>query len=101
MHYTAQFGDIETIQLLLERDANPNAVNEHGFTPLITATCKKQVEIVKYLLSLDRVDITAKTSSNFDFLLPMLKWDDGYILRVFDEFPRVRSLLAKLEYFPS
>jgi ankyrin repeat protein len=43
-------GDAATVQLLLERGADPNAVGEFGFTPLHAAASTGDLEIIELLV---------------------------------------------------
>jgi uncharacterized protein len=46
----AMGGELEKVQILLERGAKPNAVGKDGITALMAATVKGKARIVKYLL---------------------------------------------------
>ena len=51
LHFACQIGELEMVQLLLEKKANINAVNDYGDTPLHVAVYKDHKNIVKLLIS--------------------------------------------------
>jgi len=50
LHYTAINGDIEIVEMLLNRGANVNAANQCGITLLHSAVKRKKMEIIELLL---------------------------------------------------
>ena len=51
VHAAASVGDVETMRLLLDRGADPNARQQQGFTPLHGAAGNGDVEMAKLLVS--------------------------------------------------
>lgn len=60
--------DLDSAKNLLEKKGksiNVNAIDSRsGYTPLIQALVNKDEEMVKYLLSLDRIDVNAVDNKN-------------------------------------
>ena len=52
-------GNIETLELLLQKGADINAISDHGETALIVAAMSGQKEVINILLQ-NNVDINAK-----------------------------------------
>lgn len=50
LHLAANVGDISKCELLLQNNANINAVDDTGLTPLHWATTSQRLECVEYLL---------------------------------------------------
>ena len=50
LHYAVINGDIEIVEMLLNRSANINAANQYGITPLYNAVRSKKMEIIELLL---------------------------------------------------
>ncbi len=50
LHYAAMYGHIDSVNLLLSRNADIDAMSEHGCTPLFSATQAGHVHVVKSLL---------------------------------------------------
>ena len=61
---TAENGQVEVCQLLIERGANVNATNRSGITPLHLAAYYGHVEVCRLLID-RRADINTMTSSNW------------------------------------
>lgn len=51
VHAAASVGDVETMRLLLDRGADPNARQQAGFTPLHAAAGNGDVEMAKLLVA--------------------------------------------------
>ena len=51
LHFAVQNGDVEIIQMLLDKDANINALNISGHTPFHLALISKKIEIIRILLN--------------------------------------------------
>ena len=49
IHYAAEKGHIEIVQLLMSSTDNPNAVDNAGFTPIHYAAANGHVEIAQLL----------------------------------------------------
>lgn len=47
------------VENALKSGANVNAINEHSYTPLIIAVSKKNLKIIKYLLTVPEININA------------------------------------------
>jgi ankyrin repeat protein len=50
LHYAADYGQVEVVQLLLEKKANIDLPDKFGITPLLTAIYEGHVEVVDLLL---------------------------------------------------
>lgn len=50
VHQASKFGELRTLQLLLERGADPNATTKEGVTPLHMAAVYGELNAVRYLL---------------------------------------------------
>lgn len=51
LHYAVKYGNCAAVGLLLEADADPNAVGEDGYTPLHWAATKGDRKVVELLLA--------------------------------------------------
>ena len=65
LHAAASVGDIETMRLLLDRGADPNARQQQGFTPLHAAAGNGDLEMAK-LLAARGADRHARTDDGKD-----------------------------------
>jgi ankyrin repeat protein len=50
LHYACAYGYYEIIDLLINSGADPNVVNNWGFSPLLVALVKKHSRCVELLL---------------------------------------------------
>lgn len=64
LHRAVYFGQKGTVELLISKNADPNAKDLDGNTPLHIACKEGQKDVARYLLSLDDVDIDAKNKLN-------------------------------------
>ncbi|CAH1790961.1 unnamed protein product [Owenia fusiformis] len=62
LHWAASYGNKEVVQCLCARNADPNAVNSYGATPLHDAIMRGDVDIVEEIL-LSGADIHKKATS--------------------------------------
>ena len=58
LHAAASDGDLETVQYLVENNANIEVQNKFGQTPLICAAMNDQLEVVTYLVE-NNADVQA------------------------------------------
>jgi ankyrin repeat protein len=65
LHAAAAVGDRETMKLLLERGADPNARQQVDFTPLHGAASRGDVEMAKMLIA-HGADPAARSSDGMD-----------------------------------
>ncbi|RHY28985.1 hypothetical protein DYB32_005550 [Aphanomyces invadans] len=56
LHVAAYFGNLDCVQFLAQANADVNATNSHGSTPLHCAAEQHHAEVVAFLLSLPQVD---------------------------------------------
>lgn len=78
-HLAAQVGDLETLQLLLKYYPGfLNAKDIHNHTPLILAAINGHLEVVKFLLQQDEIELEVATKcSNTDPDSDITKLDNG------------------------
>ncbi|KAJ3125939.1 hypothetical protein HK098_008019 [Nowakowskiella sp. JEL0407] len=50
LHHAASLGNIEIVEMLLDKGANPNSGDNTGRTPLFIAACDNQPDVVKLLV---------------------------------------------------
>ena len=50
LHIAAKYGNIKVVQLLLQKDADPNVQGKNGLTPLHVATHYNHVNVALLLL---------------------------------------------------
>lgn len=46
LNYVAEKGFIETVELLIDAEANVNAADEHGWTPLHKSTSSRKLDLI-------------------------------------------------------
>ncbi|RHY00932.1 hypothetical protein DYB36_007243 [Aphanomyces astaci] len=63
LHVAAYFGHLDCVQFLTQSDADVNATNSFGFTPLLCAAEQQQADVVSFLTSLPRVDPYIRSTS--------------------------------------
>ena len=65
-------GKTSTVQLLLEKGADPNLANKLGITPIFLSISKQHIDITKLLIA-HKADLTIKTKQGIgvkDIILP-------------------------------
>ena len=82
VHAAATVGDRETMRLLLDRGADPNARQQVGFTPLHSAANRGDIEMAKLLLQY-RADPHARTDDGKDAIDIAQKQDQSAFVEWF------------------
>ncbi|RYP66889.1 hypothetical protein DL771_007546 [Monosporascus sp. 5C6A] len=64
LRWAVETGDVEVVKLLLDRGADVAVVNKDGWTPLIAASSKGHVDVVRLLLATSGVNADLKDSKS-------------------------------------
>ena len=68
LHYACAYGWTACVETLLRVNANINAINEWGFSPLMIAMLKCHKNIVKLLLDIEGVNVNGTDDSGRNLL---------------------------------
>ena len=70
LHYAADYGQIEVLQYLISKGANPNTQDKHGISVLLAAIWEGHTNCVKFLIQkVNLFFITFKNCEEFSILL--------------------------------
>jgi ankyrin repeat protein len=89
LHFAVNYGDEDSVLLLLRSGANPNVQNRFGQTPLHLAAWRRDLIVLKHLLDadlhLDIEDFWGDTALEVAISSPITTTDKAAVIRIFLE----------------
>lgn len=76
LHYACAYGRYEIIGLLMEAGADPNVINNWGYSPLLVALIKRHMRCVEIMVDLPQIDVNIKDEKGRGFLFELVSQFD-------------------------